>query len=484
MVPDLTGVTVDAVLPAASGLANDSVYKRNKNWTWSCSKANCTYRFVVDTNPLTAPAGAYAATAAASQLGGDGTYYLHVQARDSVGNESAVGHFSALLDNTAPNFSGVVDVSNDGATTSQAVVADWSATVSSDALSGVAKIEIAVGRDLSDDGLDAGERNNVVDWREIPGGLALDPARYQIRNGVDGFSIDLTNDVGYFISLRLEDAVGNKSAELSSRKWGIFNPLSIAGLELWLDGQDLSTLFQEHDCTNDVTTDGHRVGCWRDKSGGNHHAIQSDNSKKPVYRTGGHIHFNNSSDILSAGNVLSGNYDELFVFIVFQQNSDPAYTWPTSFNLNWDNNIHCDNNGASRVSAHMIHQGSIYWDFGSCTGNRRLVAAANANNNTRNFYHLGNSATDNLLFIRKNGNLLGSANVSHIAYTSSGSQAIIGNGISDSSGKAIAGEISEFLVYSEHLDTTDREKLEGYLACKWGLQADLTGDHPYRSNCP
>lgn len=32
--------------------------------------------------------------------------------------------------------------------------------------------------------------------------------------------------------------------------------------------------------------------------------------------------------------------------------------------------------------------------------------------------------------------------------------------------------------------TTDREKIEGYLAHKWGLEADLPANHPYKNSQP
>ena len=75
---------------------------KTKSWSWGCSEALCTYRFAVDTVAATAAAGAYDATTSATQNSGTGTYYLHVQAKDAAGNESAVVHVSAELDNTAP----------------------------------------------------------------------------------------------------------------------------------------------------------------------------------------------------------------------------------------------------------------------------------------------------------------------------------------------------------------------------------------------
>lgn len=87
--------------PVISGVSDDAIPRKNKSWNWSCS-TSCTYRFVIDQSPTTLPTGAYTALTSADQLIGDGTYYLHLQAIDAVGNESAVVHVSALLDNTAP----------------------------------------------------------------------------------------------------------------------------------------------------------------------------------------------------------------------------------------------------------------------------------------------------------------------------------------------------------------------------------------------
>ena len=46
------------------------------------------------------------------------------------------------------------------------------------------------------------------------------------------------------------------------------------------------------------------------------------------------------------------------------------------------------------------------------------------------------------------------------------------------------GSIAEIVVASSVLSTTDRQKLEGYLAWKWGLEADLPVDHPYKNSPP
>lgn len=46
------------------------------------------------------------------------------------------------------------------------------------------------------------------------------------------------------------------------------------------------------------------------------------------------------------------------------------------------------------------------------------------------------------------------------------------------------GVIQEIIVYDSILGSTDREKLEGYHAAKWGLQSLLPSNHPYKNAAP
>jgi hypothetical protein len=46
------------------------------------------------------------------------------------------------------------------------------------------------------------------------------------------------------------------------------------------------------------------------------------------------------------------------------------------------------------------------------------------------------------------------------------------------------GKMSEFVFVSGTLSTTDRQKLEGYLAWKWGLVNSLPAGHPYKNSPP
>jgi len=46
------------------------------------------------------------------------------------------------------------------------------------------------------------------------------------------------------------------------------------------------------------------------------------------------------------------------------------------------------------------------------------------------------------------------------------------------------GDINEIVIVTGEVSTETRQKIEGYLAWKWGLVANLPGGHPYKSAPP
>ena len=46
------------------------------------------------------------------------------------------------------------------------------------------------------------------------------------------------------------------------------------------------------------------------------------------------------------------------------------------------------------------------------------------------------------------------------------------------------GDLAEVVIFNSTLTVANREKVEGYLAHKWGIQSTLPANHPYRNTAP
>ncbi|HNV97545.1 MAG TPA: GLUG motif-containing protein, partial [bacterium] len=94
----------DTTAPVISGLSNDTTPTKSKTWSWDSDDESATYRYTVNQDSsYTFEDQEYGDTKTATQSSGDGTYYLHVQAKDTSDNTST-STVSAILDNTAPTI--------------------------------------------------------------------------------------------------------------------------------------------------------------------------------------------------------------------------------------------------------------------------------------------------------------------------------------------------------------------------------------------
>lgn len=66
----------------------------------------------------------------------------------------------------------------------------------------------------------------------------------------------------------------------------------------------------------------------------------------------------------------------------------------------------------------------------------------------------------------------------------SGATTRIGQRTDATTGVEFRGWLGEFLIINGTLATTNRQKLEGYLAQRWGLAGNLPSTHPYRYAAP
>jgi hypothetical protein len=208
-----------------------------------------------------------------------------------------------------------------------------------------------------------------------------------------------------------------------------------------------------------------------------------------------------TSFTLSGSNVTSVTDKSSNAYVL---SNSASFTYrPLAFNTTYSAFVGAGSGGALGVNASFT-TGALPYTFiavGNSTGNNDSYLYDSTNENNRNaifasaniMYPPGLSGPNNSM----NANYLivdvwnSALNVIYLNGTQTGSNvAGIGNMVGITLGNRFAlngqyqGAICEVLFYRGVLSTTDRQTLEGYLAWKWGLQANLPAGHPYKSAAP
>ncbi|MFN4874409.1 MAG: hypothetical protein ACK5JP_11415 [Akkermansiaceae bacterium] len=233
----------------------------------------------------------------------------------------------------------------------------------------------------------------------------------------------------------------------------------------WYDAADASTI---------IATSG-TVSQWRDKSGNDLHLTQSLSARQPS--TAGKINNINALDFTGnmmtmSKNPFGASVSNGFVITVYKVDSIQN---GTLFSLTGSENH------SSRWNAQAPYADKyMYFDCGGVILGSTRLSTSNygvkpGNTVLASFY---SSTTDNLQQVHKNGSLLNGDSSGHAVAT-------VGNisvgGVTNSFQDATIGE---FIIINGTVDEATRQKLEGYLAHKWGTTANLPVNHPYKSLAP
>ena len=235
-----------------------------------------------------------------------------------------------------------------------------------------------------------------------------------------------------------------------------FGPKQVPGLALWLDASDPTT----------VVLSNNNVRQWNDKSGGRYNAT-SIGGGFPTYSSNS-IVFTGTQAFATTLQSLIPNQSGFAV-------------------VNYSGSSQMDIISVNRTSAgtagiqQIIFNGNsqILTTYGGTTivsGSTSLVQ------NTRFLYNYTVNTTGSNAFMYVNGSQTGQSTGAYI-FTGTGTVYIgaygTGSGIG---GEYFIGTMNEVLLYSNVLTSSQRQQLEGHLAWKWGLQANLPANHPYRFN--
>lgn len=241
-----------------------------------------------------------------------------------------------------------------------------------------------------------------------------------------------------------------------------WTPKLLSSLKVWLDADDASTI---------TTATG--VSEWRGKSGNSEKFTQATGSAQPTVVANGQnsrsiVRFNGTSQRLEGGPVLTAQ-NNFSIGAVLKPSSDSEMTW---FASGYGGQAGF---GAKSLQSTVANTGHMLTKFGVV--------------NIYSGYKPGQVATlvvwtvetDNKPRLYGNGTLQFTATDTSTFKTAT-SAAFVGS--TSRSDELFAGDIMELMYLNTALSTADRQKLEGYLAHKWGLQSSLPGNHPYKTGAP
>jgi hypothetical protein len=272
---------------------------------------------------------------------------------------------------------------------------------------------------------------------------------------------------------------------------------SLITTALWLDAADAST----------VTTVSSAVSQWNDKSGNGRNAAQSTAGNRPEYQSAAQNGLNAvrftaaSAHFLTAGTTSTWNFlhngTGSAVFFVSRvrstgDNPNQVHTYLSTGGAG-SLSVGCwiaydDTSSSSRNNGLNIRVAN------SGTGGLGTYSSNDITNDkiTPGTYHILSSYVDadnataaNRTVQRVDGSASFSSNTSTNTPSTSNSATALNIGRDVASATLdFTGDICEVLVFNTQPGTTDRQRIEGYLAHKWGLTANLPIDHPYKVNPP
>lgn len=239
-----------------------------------------------------------------------------------------------------------------------------------------------------------------------------------------------------------------------------FAPTQITGCQLWLDGADPAG-------TGTAPANGATVSTWVDKSGNGKNAAATGS---PTYLTGGGINFNGSPYFLNQ--TFSQNLSQRSIFIVMQETVHNNYFGVFPIIPSPSSASGGDGGEVTGLSIETTNGITFYGANGGYSpfmGNSTLLVKSiyndNMNGTAGSGFLNGSSATTNT--------------ASYTAGTCSG-YGIGGRWLSGAMNASyrLNGVIFEILYFNLPLGTTDRQKVESYLAQKWGIRTSLAAAHP------
>ncbi len=248
-----------------------------------------------------------------------------------------------------------------------------------------------------------------------------------------------------------------------------FTPLSISGIQLWLDGSDSSS--------TSMTLSGTTITQWRDKSGNGNHTTGGSGTVSLVSNAVNGRSVASFTNTYFTGPVATFTGTQLQCFAVAMMNS-ASTAYGRIFSL-------------SRPGVHDFNETTTTFPFIRNNGGTQIMIGRNGSYlavNTPGYlttFLVQSGHNGSTEFIGVNGTLTPSSQNTGVSTAFNINAYGVGTNVNTGdTGGYWHGYIAEVIYYTGLFTTLQRQQVEGYLAWKWGLQANLPAGHPYQTSPP
>lgn len=251
--------------------------------------------------------------------------------------------------------------------------------------------------------------------------------------------------------------------------WNILSQYS--SNTLWNPAQIQTSVWFDASDTSSISLSNGNVTQWNDKSGENNHAGETTDAKMPVSGTRtinslNVIDFDGTDDRMTFDNVTC---HEKSVFMVLQPDTSTSTMMFMGGNaLNNQLRLLAANN-FNYTSATLAYPQT----FSTNTISDAQTGLVNFEFDTNSLaiYLNGNFESEQSPYV--------SANVSGVQFGQISARGAVANG-----SNFFDGLQAEIIITESVPDSSTRQKIEGYLAHKWGIESSLDASHPYKSTPP
>ena len=249
----------------------------------------------------------------------------------------------------------------------------------------------------------------------------------------------------------------------------VWNP-SMIQTALWLDAADAST----------ITTVSGAVSQWNDKSGNGRNASQATAAARPALTTSAL----NNRNVLTFSPATTADFLQCSTSPISGTGSFTLLTVAKTASTSFSYLCGQGGSNAGDPGLGIATTSGGYYGFIQDSTRQILttIGSSSADGNYKIRSDLFNRSSNWELYI--NGSSVGSESISARSGTLTGSTPFYVGVYSNASSGFWDGQVCEIIIIPTATSAGIRQKLEGYLAHKWGLTANLPAGHPYKTVAP